>query len=77
MQWPILPTRFERQKVNKPVDGFSNLLSPPNGVKACLVLIDVLFTLLPSTAKCEHEFSTMSQLKNAARTLMNQDTLPT
>ena len=51
-------------------------MSPPDDVKDCLVLIDILITLSLSTAaKCERGFSTMNQLKNSMRTLMNQDTL--
>jgi len=77
-QWPILRACLARQKMNKPLYVFSNLLmSPPDDVKAGLVLAELLLTLSPSTAKCEHGFSTMYQLKNAARTLMNQDTLTT
>lgn len=74
-QWPILH-RLARQKMHKTLDVFSNILmSPPDDVKDCIVLIDLLVTLSPSTAKCERGFSTMNQLKNSMRTLMNQDTL--
>lgn len=72
-QWPILRARLARQKMHKPLDVFSNLLmSPPED---CLVLVDLLLTLSPSTAKCERGFSTMNQLKNTTRTMMNQGTL--
>ena len=75
-QWPILHQRLARQKMHKTLDVFSNILmSPPDDVKDCLVLIDLLITLSPSTAKCERGFSTMNQLKYSMRTLMNQDTL--
>ena len=75
-QWPILRQRLARQKMHKTLDVFSNILmSPPDDVKDCLVLIDLLVTLSPSTAKCERGFSTMNQLKNSMPTLMNQDTL--
>jgi len=74
-QWPILH-RLARQEMHKTLDVFSNILmSPPDDVKDCIVLIDLLVTLSPSTAKCERGFSTMNQLKNSMRTLMNQDTL--
>ena len=60
----------------KTLDVFSNILmSPPDDVKDCVVLIDLLITLSTSTAKCKRGFSTMNQLKNWMRTLMNQDTL--
>lgn len=75
-QWPILRERLARQKMHKTLDVFSNILmSPPDDVKDCLVLIDLLVTLSQSTAKCERGFSTMNQLKNSMRTLMNQGTL--
>ena len=62
--------------MHRTLDVFSNILmSPPDDVKDCLVLIDLLITLSLSTAKCERGFSTMNQLKNSTRTLMNQDTL--
>ena len=50
-------------------------MSAPDDVKGCLVLIDLLITLSPSTAKCERGFSTMNQLKNSTCTSMSQDTL--
>ena len=54
-QWPILRQRLARQKMYKTLDVFSNILMPPpDEVKDCLVLIDLLITLSPSTAKCEH-----------------------
>ena len=59
--------------MHKTLDDFSNIL--PDDVKDCLVLIDLLITLSPSTAKCERGFSTMTQLKNSTRPLTNQDTL--
>ena len=62
--------------MHKTLDVFSNILmSPPDDVKDCLVLSDLLITLSLSTAKCERGFSTMNQLKNSTRTLMNQDSL--
>lgn len=71
-QWPILSARLARQKIHKTLDVFSNLLmSPPDDVKDCLVLIDLLVTLSLSTAKCERGFSTMNQLKNSVHAMMN------
>ena len=75
-QWPILRQRLARPKMHKSLAVFSNILmSPPDDVKDCFVWIHLLITLSPSTAKCERGFSTMNQLKNSTRTLMNQDTL--
>ena len=70
--------RLAKQRTLKTIDAFSNrLLSPQEDVKDCLMLIDLLVTLSPSTAKCEHRFSTMNQSKNLARAQTNQDTLTT
>ena len=69
-QWPILRQRLATWKMHRTLDVFSNILMSP-----CLVLIDLLITLSPSTAKCKRGFSTMNQLKNSALTSMNQDTL--
>ena len=68
-QWPILRQRLATWKMHRTLDVFSNIVMSP-----CLVLIDLLITLSPSTAKCKRGFSTMNQLKNSMRTLMNQDT---
>ena len=63
-QWPILRQQLARQKMHKTLNVFSNIvMSPPNDVKDCLVLIDLLITLSPSTAKCERRLSTINQLK--------------
>ena len=70
--------RLAKQRTLKTIDAFSNrLLSPQEDVKDCLMLIDLLVTLSPSTAKCERRFSTMNQSKNLARAQTNQDTLTT
>ena len=75
-QWPILRTRLSRQKANNPVDVFANLLaSKPDDVKDCLVLVDIMMTLSPSTAKCERSFSAMNQLKSNVRTRISQGSL--
>lgn len=75
-QWPALRTRLARQKAISPNDAFSNLLaSKPDDVKDCLILLDLMVTLSPSTAKCERGFSTMNQLKNYLRTTLAQTTL--
>lgn len=67
---------YPRQRMNKLIDVFSNLLmSKPDDVKDCLILNDLLVTLSPSTAKCECGFSSMNQLKSNLRTSMGQDTL--
>ena len=75
-QWPMLRTRLSRQKANNPVDVFANLLaSKPDDVKDCLVLVDLMMTLSPSTAKCERSFSAMNQLKSNVRTRISQGSL--
>ena len=75
-QWPALRTRLVRQKAISPNDVFSNLLaSRPDDVKDCLVLLDLMLTLSPSTAKCERGFSAMNHLKCNLRTTLGQNTL--
>ena len=70
-QWPALRTRLVRQKAISPNDVFSNLLaSRPDDVKDCLVLLDLMLTLSPSTAKCERGFSAMNHLKCNLRTTL-------
>lgn len=75
-QWPALRTRLARQKATSPNDAFSNLLaSRPDDVKDSLILLDLMLTLSPSTAKCERGFSTMNHLKSNLRTTLSQNTL--
>ena len=75
-QWPALRTRLARQKAMSPNDAFSNLLaSRPDDVKDSLILLDLMLTLSPSTAKCEQGFSTMNHLKSNLRTTLSQNTL--
>lgn len=75
-QWPALRTRLVRQKASNPNDVFSNLLtSRPDGIKDCVLLLDLMLTLSPSTAKCERGFSSMNQLKSNLRTTLAQNTL--
>ena len=57
-------------KLNNPV-----LASKPDDVKDCLVLVDLMMTLSPSTAKCQRSFSAMNQLKSNIRTLISQGIL--
>ena len=77
-QWLILRARLAKQRTLKTIDVFSNrLLSPQEDVEDCLILIDLLVTLSPSTAKCKRRFSTMNQSKNLAHAQTNQDTLTT
>ena len=75
-QWPALRTRLVRQKASNPNDVFSNLLtSRPDGIKDCVLLLDLVLTLSPSTAKCERGFSSINQLKSNLRTTLAQNTL--
>ena len=72
----MLRTRLSRQKANSPVDLFANLLaSKPDDVKDYLVLVDLMMTLSPSTAKCERSFSAMNQLKSNVHTRISQGSL--
>lgn len=60
--WLILRARLAKQRTLATIDIFSNpLLSHQEHVKDCLILIDLLVTLSPSTATCERTFSTMNQ----------------
>ena len=75
-QWPALHTRLARQKAISPNDVFSNLLaSGPDDVKDCLILLDLMLTLSPSTAKCEGDFSAMTHLKCNLHTILCKNTL--
>ena len=75
-QWPMLRTRLSRQKPNNPVDVFANLLaSKRDDVKYCLVLVDLMMTLSPSTTKCKRSFSALNQLKSNVRTRISQGSL--
>ena len=75
-QWLALHTRLVRQKAISPNDVFSNLLaSRPDDVKDCLILLDLMLTLSPSTAKCEQGFSAMIHLKSNLQTTLGQSTL--
>ena len=75
-QWPMLRTRLSRQRANNPVDVFANLLvSKPDDVKDCLVLVELMMTLSPSTARCARRFSAMNQLKSNVRTRISQGSL--
>ena len=76
--WPALRTRLVRQKAISPNDVFSNgnlLASRPHDVKACLILLDLMLTSTPSTAKCDPGFSVMNHLKCNLRTTLVQHTL--
>ena len=67
---------ISRQRANNPVDVFANLLvSKPDDVKDCLVLVELMMTLSPSTARCARRFSAMNQLKSNVRTRISQGSL--
>ena len=62
--WPALRTRLVRQKAVSPNEVFSNLLaSRPYDVMACLILLHLMLTSTPSTAKCEPWFLCDEPLK--------------
>ena len=70
--WPALPTRLVRQKAISPNDVFSNLLaSRPHNIKDCLILLDLMLTSTPSTARCEPGFSATNHLKCNLRTTLS------
>ena len=72
----MLRTRLGRQKANSPVDVFVKLLaSKTDGVKDCLVLVGLMMTLSPSTAKCERSFLAMNQLKSNVCTRISRGSL--
>jgi len=74
--WPALRTRLVRQKAISPNNVFSNLLaSRPDGFKGHLILLDLMLTSTPSTAKCEPGFSAINHLKCNLRTTLSQKSL--
>ena len=74
--WPALHTRLVSQKAISLNDVFSNLLaSRPDDNKDCLILLDLMLTSTPSTAKCNLGFSVMNHLKCNLRTILGQNTL--
>jgi len=53
-QWSALRTSLLRQKIINPNKAFTNLLaSRLDDVRGCLILLDLILTLSPSTAKYE------------------------
>jgi len=76
-QWSALSTkRLVKQKAISPNDVFSNLFSSrPDGVKACLILLDLTLTSTPSTAQCEQGLSATNHFKCNLRTTLSQNTL--
>ena len=74
--WPALHTRLVRQKAISPNDVFSNLLaSRTHDAKDCLILLDLMLTSAPSTAKREPGFSATNHLKCDLRTTLGQNIL--
>ena len=60
----------------KPLDVYANLLSSrPDSLKHILVLVELMLSLSPSTAKCERCFSAMNRIKTNLKTRMEQRTL--
>ena len=68
-RWPALLARLVRQK--------AILASRPDDVRDCLILLNLMLTSTPSTAKCEPGFSAMNHLKCNLRTALGQNTLQT
>ena len=71
-----LHTRLVRQKPISPNNVFLNLLaSRPHNTKDCLILLDLMLTSTPSTAKWELGFSATNHLKCNLRTTLGENTL--
>ena len=74
--WSDWRTGLVKQKAISPNDVFSNLLaSRPDDIKDCSILLDLMLTSTPSTAKCEPGFSGMNHLKCNLQTILGQNTL--
>ena len=74
--WPALHTRLVRQKAISPNNVSSNLhASRPDGFKGHLILLDLMLTSTPSTAKCKPGFSAINHLKCNLRTTLGQKSL--
>ena len=50
-------------------------MAKPDDVNDCLILLELMMTLSPSTAKCARSFSAMNQLKSNVGTLISQGRL--
>ncbi|XP_060084946.1 zinc finger protein 862-like [Ylistrum balloti] len=75
-QWLELKVRLNRQREVSPFATYTSLLAArPDSLKAILLLIEILFALSPSTAKCERSFSAMKRIKTGLRSSLNQDSL--
>jgi hypothetical protein len=75
-QWLDLKQRLNNQRHLPPMEVYQSLLqSRPEGLKCVLLLVEIMLTLSPSTAKIERSFSAMKGTKTVLKSKMNQDTL--
>lgn len=75
-QWQELKIYLFSHQAMKPLDIYANLLSSrPDSFKHILVLVELMLSLSPSTAKCEKCFSAMNRIKTNLKTRMEQRTL--
>lgn len=75
-QWLDLKLRMSRNRHIPSMDLLSGLLQANHkDLQHILVLIKIMFTLSPSTAKLERSFSAMKSHKTNLKTHMGQDTL--
>lgn len=75
-QWSDLKLRLQHNKHLKPQDYYANLLmAAPSALKDILVLVQIMMTLSPTTAKLERSFSAMKASKTVIRNRMDAETL--
>ena len=75
-EWLELKLKMNSRRHLSPNDAYSGLLqSKPSDLKSILVLVNIMMTLSPSTAKLERSFSAMKSIKTNLRTKMDQSTL--
>ena len=75
-QWQELKIYLFNHQAMKPLDIYATLLSSrPDSLKHILVIVELMLSLSPSTAKCERCFSAMNRIKTNLKTRMEQRTL--
>jgi hypothetical protein len=75
-EWTDLKLRLQHNKHLKPQEYYSNLLKcAPDSLQNILVLVKLLITMSPTTAKLERAFSAMKANKSALRNRMEAESL--
>ena len=70
-QWQELKIYLFNHQAMKPLDIYATLLSSrPDSLKHILVIVELMLSLSPSTAKCERCFSAMNRIKTNLKTRM-------